>query len=370
MVRDVQVAEMKPITPHQFDVLFPFLDKFEAPGFSAGEWITEPGFFPCFSSSSDVLHFVQVLYDNEWITPAFDWTEWQESAFRYVQSPQLIDSADAMLQAISYAGMVSQWQADEFLQLLDDDQQESLSEFLDVDCEDINRQQRIILLAEAYDYALLIGTEWLCEQYGVGIVCCRIAVATDSVTKAEYLVCSNVYPAPELAKEAVPRGKKGGVTKVRWSDWETTMSTVTNTAVTSYFAQEIDANRDSYLPKRILRYSVAGKRRWFMAARNKNAYVWQHGRFVGDIDFWRNGLSKPDVVKPVKTDECLRLFLNTSEDFQFFHNAVTKNLQSAEWLGGSLEGELDEVDVPADEESTAVIEGGDVHRMFGTTGNE
>ena len=103
-----------------------------------------------------------------------------------------------MLQAISYAGMISQWEPDDFLQLLDEDQQESLSEFLDVELEDINRQQRIILIAEAYDYALLIGAEWLSGQYGVGVVCCRIAVATDSTTKAEYLVCSNVYPAPEL----------------------------------------------------------------------------------------------------------------------------------------------------------------------------
>jgi hypothetical protein len=254
-----------------------------------------------------------------------------------------------MLQAISYAGMISKWEPDDFLQLLDEDQQDSLSEFLEVELEDINRQQRIILIAEAYDYALLIGTEWLSEQYGLGIVCCRIAVATDSATKAEYLVCSNVYPAPELAKEAVPRGGKRGVTEVKWPDWQSAMSGVTNNAVTSYFQQEIAANRDSYLPKRIMRYSVAGKRRWHMAARNKNAYVWQLGRFEGDIDFWRNGLSKPDVVKPVKNDECLRLFLNTPEDFQFFHNAAIKTLQSAEWLGGISDEDMNEGDVAADE---------------------
>jgi len=113
-----------------------------------------------------------------------------------------------MLQAISYAGMMSQWEPDDFLQLLDDDQQEALLDFLDVDREDINRQQRIILIAEAYDYALLISAEWLSEQYGVGIICCRIAVAKDSSTNSEYLVFSNVYPAPELAKEAVSRGHK------------------------------------------------------------------------------------------------------------------------------------------------------------------
>ena len=45
-----------------------------------------------------------------------------------------------MLQAISYAGMISQWESDDFLQLLDDDQQDALSEFLEVENEAINRQ--------------------------------------------------------------------------------------------------------------------------------------------------------------------------------------------------------------------------------------
>lgn len=249
-----------------------------------------------------------------------------------------------MLQAISYAGMISQWGADDVLQLLDNDQQEALSDFLEVDRGDINRQQRIILIAEAYDYALLIGAEWLSEQYGVDIICCRIALATDAATGSEYLVCSNIYPAPELAKVAVSRGRnRAGTSDAKWSDWDAALSAITNTAVTSYFKQEIAANRESYLRKRILRYRVAGKRRWFLAARNKNAYVWQEGRFEGDIEFWRQRLSKSDDVEPVKRGECLRLFLNTADDFQSFHDAATEKLQSSEWLDVAPEEELEEV---------------------------
>jgi hypothetical protein len=250
-----------------------------------------------------------------------------------------------MLQAISYAGMISQWEAEDLLQLLDDDQQEALLDFLEVDREDVNRQQRIILIAEAYDYALLIGAEWLSEQYGVDIICCRIAVAKDSASNSEYLVCSNVYPVPELSKEAVPRGRKrGGSTKVKWPDWETALSGVTNNAVLSYFKQELETSRESYLRKRILQYRVAGKRRWSVSARQKHAYVWQHSRFEGDVEFWQHGLSKPDDVKPVKNGERLRLFLNTAADFQFFHNAATEKLQSTEWLGGSIEEEFEEAE--------------------------
>ena len=45
-----------------------------------------------------------------------------------------------MLQAISYAGMIAQWEPDDYLQLLDDDKQEALSDFLEVDHQDINHQ--------------------------------------------------------------------------------------------------------------------------------------------------------------------------------------------------------------------------------------
>ena len=136
-----------------------------------------------------------------------------------------------MMQAISYAGMIAQWSSEDFLQLIDEGKQEALIDFLEVDVEEINRSQRIILVAEAFDYALLIGADWLTDNHGVDVLCCRIAVAKDTSTSNEYLVCSNVYPAPELAQEAVPRGRrKADTTKVRWSDWDSALATIDNPA--------------------------------------------------------------------------------------------------------------------------------------------
>lgn len=244
-----------------------------------------------------------------------------------------------MLQAISYAAMISQWDSDELLQLLDDDRQEALLDFLEVDREDINRQQRVILIAEAYDYALLMGAEWLCEQYGVSIICCRIAVAKDSATESEYLVCSNVYPVPELANVAISRGRARGSPKGVWPDWETALSEVKNNSVVSYFEEEIATGRESYLRNRILQYRVAGKRRWSVTARKRNAYVWQDGRFERDLEFWRGSLSRADDVKPVKNEECLRLLLHSADDLRFFHDAATQKLLSIAWLGGSPDEE-------------------------------
>jgi hypothetical protein len=81
-----------------------------------------------------------------------------------------------------------------------------------------------------------------------------------------------------------------------------------------------------------------------MSARNEKAYVWQLGRFLGDVQFWQQGLRKPQDVKPVKEGECLRLYLTTADDFRFFHDSATEKLQSSNWLGGSPDEELEEVE--------------------------
>ena len=248
-----------------------------------------------------------------------------------------------LLQAVSYAGMISHWEPDEIIQLLDEDRQEALAEFLEVDRESINRKQRIVLVAENYDYALLVGAEWLSEKYGVDITCCRIAIAKDATAQAEYLVCSNVYPAPELVKESVSRGRKqfaGG--KVKWADWSTALAGIANPAVKNFFEQELAKDCDSYLLKRILRYRIGGKRRCWVAARNKNAYLWQLGRFEGDVEMWQKGITNSADVKPVKRDTCVRVFLQTAQDFAFFKEMVSKRLTSVAWRETSADDEFED----------------------------
>lgn len=84
-----------PITAKQIDALLLFLDRFEAVGFSAGSWKMPEGQFPWFDFNEVIMEFHQALYDNGWVTPAFDWTEWQESAKKFVDSPKKIERADA-----------------------------------------------------------------------------------------------------------------------------------------------------------------------------------------------------------------------------------------------------------------------------------
>lgn len=82
-------------TSKQIDALLPFLERFEADGFSPGEWDDSSGQLPYFVYEDVVAEFQQALYENGWITPDFDWTEWQESADNYVESPTKIESVDA-----------------------------------------------------------------------------------------------------------------------------------------------------------------------------------------------------------------------------------------------------------------------------------
>ena len=87
----------------------------------------------------------------------------------------------------------------------------------------------------------------------------------------------------------------------------------------------MEDNQESYLKKRILRYRLDGKRRWSVAARQKQAYVWQQGRFDHDTEFWQGKISQTDSVQPVKDGK-------TAIDFTAFHDAAKHELPSVSWL--------------------------------------
>jgi hypothetical protein len=82
-------------TIEQIDAILPFLGRFEAAGFKAGSWKMPEGQFPWFDFSEVVMDFHQALYDHGWVTPAFEWMEWQGAAKEYVDSPEKVERADA-----------------------------------------------------------------------------------------------------------------------------------------------------------------------------------------------------------------------------------------------------------------------------------
>lgn len=90
-----QTEGLPPITSKQIDAILPFLDLFEAEGYSAGTWDFPKLTMPWFVPNETVTQFIQALYSNGWVTLAFDWPEWMESARGFVESPEKIETADA-----------------------------------------------------------------------------------------------------------------------------------------------------------------------------------------------------------------------------------------------------------------------------------
>lgn len=237
-----------------------------------------------------------------------------------------------MLQAISYAGMVARWSPDRFEELITPDAWEQLVEFLEVDTAELNRVQRIVLVAEGFDYALLSGADWLTEQHGVDLRCCSVSLAVDQDTETEYLACASVYPPPALTDQATARGRRSNRTRPsRWKDWEAALEAIQNEAIRDYVARELSSGRENGLRRRTLHYLWQNKRRWKLHCRSDRAYVWQKGRFDGDESFWAERLGADASVEPKKGGAALRFYLRDQGDLDAFHAAVVTRPQAMAW---------------------------------------
>jgi hypothetical protein len=244
-----------------------------------------------------------------------------------------------LLQALAYAAMVSHWDRDRLLSERSrlagktiEEAEEELQQFLGIGTGDLNQAQRIMLLAEDFEYEVLVTAEWLTELYEVDIRCYRLTLSADG--EAEYLSCIGVYPPPEITQHAVRRGRARSTATAQprqFADWDTALQDV-DQPVAEFFRQALSAGQQFYLPKRLLIYRIRDKRRFDVSARRHNAYVWQIGRFADDIQFWSGRLSQPDTVVPVAGGGNLRFFLATPADFEQFGRAAQQELRDIEFL--------------------------------------
>lgn len=111
-----------------------------------------------------------------------------------------------LLQAVAYAGMISEWDVDDFKNQAGE-RREAIAEFVE---DDMNQRQRIILIAEEFDYEVLAGAEWLHENHDVDILCLRADLAIDDKGdsgKSEYLALTQIYPTKGLDEIAATRSR-------------------------------------------------------------------------------------------------------------------------------------------------------------------
>jgi len=235
-----------------------------------------------------------------------------------------------LLQALSYASMVSRWAPERFVdersKLLSKpraDVEDEIEQHLSEDFGTLNQSQRVILIAEGFDWEVLATCEWLTEKHDVDIRCYRLSLAADSST--EYLSCTCIFPPPELRAQAV---RRRAVEKrpSPWDDWASALKDIENPAIVSFFQSELDAGRENYLRRRMLHYRIGGRRMYFVSAHRKAAYVWQQGRFPDDERFWTERLGDDAEVKPVKEARRLRFFLQSDGQFNRFRQAIAQEL--------------------------------------------
>jgi hypothetical protein len=236
-----------------------------------------------------------------------------------------------LLQAVSYAGMIAKLSPAQILAFAGKDQ-DAIAEFVHGESE-INHGQRILLVAEEYDYEVLVAAEWLYER-DVEIDCVRVALAVDGTS--EYLTFTQIFPTPELAEQARKRGRARNSNPIIDSSWEEALAKVSNEAVTGFFKRHIDANVDNKLRYREIEFGP--ERRIHVLLHDSYASVEQYcGRFVGDIEFWQSRTGQPTNTWTKRhKDDCLRFRLSTAEDFAAFEKAVGE-LKATGWSNAPVD---------------------------------
>lgn len=240
-----------------------------------------------------------------------------------------------LLQALSYAAMISKWRPKDFLDRLDAARQSALENFLETSSfDDLNRAQKVVLVAEAFDWEVLATAEWLSESYSMDIACVRLTLAVDDATGAEYLNCVQIYPAPELEEQAIRRRAVSKGTAEPRRTLDQLLAQCTNPEVVNFVRRQVQAGVQPHPTYNNLFYELDSKRRWIVAVKRDSAYVWQTGRFDGDEELWRGLLSQPQTVRAVFESEptrCLRFHLYTPQDFENFLATITERAPSFVW---------------------------------------
>jgi hypothetical protein len=241
-----------------------------------------------------------------------------------------------LLQALSYAGMISRWKVDQFIDRLaandsqsNEDARAAIEEHTGGPGASINEEQRILLIAEGFDPALLLATEWLHENFSVDIGCYRLQLSQEN--GIDYLTCARIYPPLEIATLTRGSANKLGQTPTAWESWDAALKAVDNVAVRDFVRAELVKYQESRLPYRQIIYRIGGKRRFWLNCRTKYAYVWQEGRFEGDDAYWQKRLSEPGHVQQVSEKQGLRFHLTTAADFAAFANAMGNELTNVEF---------------------------------------
>ncbi|MCB1393112.1 hypothetical protein, partial [Nitrobacter sp.] len=249
-----------------------------------------------------------------------------------------------LLQGLSYAAMLSKWEPYQFIDALAnfngkygdklqtiEEAQEEIGEILEEgDIAVMNRSQRVLLLAEEFDYGVLATAEWLWEKFELDIRCYRLQLARHD--DLNFLTCTRVYPPPELSDIAIRRRRTKEIGLGTSATWDDVYKTLQSDAVCGFFRSEVLAGVDNLPGRRRLIYRRDGRSLFRIGARKQFATVHQFGRFENDESYWRGRLAPDANVRLVRDGKELRFRLQTENDFAAFKSAWRSDLTNRQFF--------------------------------------
>lgn len=181
-----------------------------------------------------------------------------------------------LLQAVSYAALISDWTPQHLVELIaskrkmtEADATEQIDSFLDCELSAVNESQRVVLLAEAYDYGVLAAGQWLTERYGLDIRCYQMRLARQG--ELTPLSCTRLFPARDLRDQAVGKRKvTAGGTTTKWQDGDTALAAMPNEDERAFYERQLASDYEQYRPDGSLYFRHEGKRRWCLTICNAN----------------------------------------------------------------------------------------------------
>jgi hypothetical protein len=116
----------------------------------------------------------------------------------------LSEAKSPLTRAINAASRIAGWERDELLRRIGPARSQELRGYLGENYRDLNKQQRVLLIAENFSQELLGTATWLASSYGVDISCVEVTLAYDSVSGGEFLNCRLVMGRPPREPAAAP----------------------------------------------------------------------------------------------------------------------------------------------------------------------
>lgn len=228
---------------------------------------------------------------------------------------------DQLGQALGYVSMLSELDGEALFSLLSVETQQELTAFMEksgLKKADLNRSQRIVLVAESFDAQTQISVDWMnaMHQEEIPFIDCICMVPLKDTQNNMYLHVAPIEPF-DLGQKL----------SARKEDIERVISYTTNEAARSFIEKYKDGEWNTNFNVRYIRSGNFSdtKRTWKVFVRKNHLSVLQmkHYTFENDRLFWKTYLSNPDSIS--ETTKGLRFQLVTQEDMELFQNAIRRN---------------------------------------------